>query len=105
MRLVLGLLLTAFLAACSKPSLPGPTTVAGTNTTVIGTVVERLDGPPYSYLRLKTEKGEVWAAVPMDGVSTGKKVTITHGAALKNFQAPRVGKRFDLVVFGTMERG
>jgi len=90
--------------SCSKTS-PAPTTVAGTNTTLIGTVLERLDGAPYSYLRLKTEKGDVWAAVPMDSVSTGKKVTITHGAALKNFQAPRVGKRFDLVVFGTLERG
>jgi hypothetical protein len=98
-------LLAPLLAACSKPSPPVPTTVVGTNTTVTGTVVERLDGPPYSYLRLKTDKGEVWAAVPIDGVSTGKKVTITHGAALKNFQAPRVGKKFELVVFGTLERG
>ncbi len=98
------LIVVTLLLACPKPP-PAPTTVAGTNTTVTaGTVVERLDGPPYSYLRLKTEKGEVWAAVPMDSVSTGRKVTITHGAALKNFQAPRLGKKFDVVVFGTLER-
>jgi hypothetical protein len=96
-------LVALFLASCSNPS-PGPITVAaGTNTTLTGTVVERLDGAPYSYLRLRTDKGEVWAAVPMDAVGTGKKVTITHGAALKNFQAPRLGRRFDLVVFGTVE--
>ncbi len=104
-RLTYVLLLTPFLAFCSKPTPPAPTTVAGTNTTLTGTVVERLDGAPYSYLRLKTEKGEIWAAVPMDAASTGKKVTIMHGAALKNFQAPRLGKRFDVVVFGTVEKG
>jgi len=99
------LVFAILVAPCSKPSPPEPTTVAGTNTTVTGRVVERLDGPPDSYLRLKTEKGEVWAAVPMDSVAMGKKVTITHGASLKNFEATRVGKKFDVVVFGTMERG
>ena len=98
-------LLAGLANACSKPSPPAPTTVAATNTALTGTVVERLDGAPYSYLRLATEKGEVWAAVPMDAVSTGKKVTIRHGAALKSFQAPRLGRRFDLVVFGTLEPG
>jgi hypothetical protein len=99
------LILSVLVSGCSKPAPSGLTTVGGTNTTVTGTVVERLDSPPYSYLRLKTDKGEVWAAVPMNGVSTGRKVTITHGAVLKNFQAPSLGKRFDLVVFGTVERG
>jgi hypothetical protein len=45
------------------------------------------------------------AGPPLDGVSTGKKVTITHGAALKGFQVPRVGRKFEVVVFGTLERG
>jgi len=98
------LVLSICVIACSKPSSATPATVAGTNTTVTGTVVQSLDGPPYSYLRLKTEEGEVWAAVPMETVKTGGKVT-KRGAALKNFQAPRLGKRFDLLVFGTVERG
>ncbi len=29
----------------------------------------------------------------------GKNATIMHDAALRNFQAPRLGRRFDLVVF------
>ena len=36
----------------------------------------------------------------MDGVTKGGKVTITHGAALKNFEAPRLGRRFEVVAFG-----
>jgi hypothetical protein len=95
-----------FLASCSKSPPTGATTISGTNTTITGTVVERLEGPPYIYLRLKTENGEkVWVAVPMTTVESGGKVTITHGAALRNFRAPRIGRRFDLVVFGTLERG
>jgi hypothetical protein len=92
----------AWFAACSNHN---PSAAAGATGTVSGTVVERLEGPPYSYLRLKTEKGDVWVAVPMNGVISGKKVTIRQGAAIKNFAPPRVGRKFDLVVFGTMERG
>ena len=103
MRIHVAVLLAAILGACSKSSSPIPA-VTGTNTTITGTIVERLDGPPYSYLRLKTEKGEVWAAVPMAAVESGGKVTITHGAALRNFAAPRIGKKFDVVTFGTLER-
>jgi hypothetical protein len=61
--LAVTVLTVVLLLACSKPSTPAPTTVTGTNTTITGTVVERLDGPPYSYLSLRTDKGEVWAAV------------------------------------------
>jgi hypothetical protein len=43
--------------------------------------------------------------VPLTAEISGASGCITHGAALKDFQAPRVGKRFDLVVFGTLERG
>jgi hypothetical protein len=102
MRIYVAVVLEVTLAACSK-SPPSPTTVAGTDTTVTGTVVERLDGPPYSYLRLSTDKGEVWAAVPMDAVQKGGKVTVRHGAALKNFRAPKLGRTFEVVVFGTMD--
>ena len=98
------IILFGLALACSSPSAPSSTTLAGTNTTVTGTVVERLDGPPYSYLRLTTEKGEVWVAVPMDSVPRGREVTVTHGAALKHFQAPRLGRHFDLVVFGRVNQ-
>jgi len=50
--LTLILFVTVSSIACSKPIPAAPPTVAGTNTAVTGTVVERLDGPPYSYLRV-----------------------------------------------------
>jgi len=100
------LLLAAFTCACSRSSPPASTAVAGTNTTITGTVVERLDGPPYRYLRLKTENGEkVWVAVPMATVESGGKVTVKNGAVLKNFESKQAGRKFEAVVFGVMERG
>ncbi len=68
-----------------------------------GIVVERLEDSPYCFLRVKTEADEVWAAVPNVEVKKGWRVTVSHGAALKSFVAPRLRRRFDRVVFGTME--
>jgi hypothetical protein len=32
-------------------------------------------------------------------------VTVVNGVQLKGFEAKPLGKRFDVVVFGTLERG
>lgn len=59
---VLGGVVALVLAACtSSPTAPPP---AGPNATVTGAVVERVDGAPYSFLKLETEKGMTWGAVP-----------------------------------------
>lgn len=70
---------------------------------ISGTVVETLDSPPYSFLRISTGEGEVWAAVPIKRIPTNKTITIVNGVPVKRFEAKRLGKKFDLVVFGTVE--
>jgi hypothetical protein len=60
------------LLACTSPTAPPPT---GPNATISGTVVERVDGAPYSFLRLETESGLMWVAVPMADVPRKSKVT------------------------------
>jgi hypothetical protein len=90
--------------ACTD-SAPSPRSTKNT-THITGTLLEKLDGPPYSYLRIKTDKGEVWAAVPITGsIDASKPVTVVNGVQLKGFEAKPLGKRFDVVVFGTLERG
>lgn len=69
---------------------------------VTGTVIERLDGPPYTFLRIKTNAGEKWAAVPIANVAKDSAVTIVNGVLLKGFETGVPGRRFD-VVFGTLE--
>lgn len=92
----------ASLVACSRSPSPS-TATAGTNATVTGTVVERVDGPPYSFLRLETDNGSTWVAVPMAEVPKKSRLTVKNGAVLKNFESKQAGRKFDAVVFGVME--
>ena len=91
-----------WLLSCSSPTAPPPT---GPNGTITGTVVERVDGAPYSFLRLETEQGMTWVAVPMAEVPARAKVTVKNGATLKNFESKQAGRMFEAVVFGVMEKG
>ena len=86
----------------SSPTAPPPT---GANATITGTVVERVDGAPFSFLRLETEKGQVWVAVPKAEVPKKSEVTVKNGAVLRNFESKQAGRKFEAVVFGVMEKG
>lgn len=90
------------LLSCTSPPASPP---AGPNATVTGTVVERVDGAPYSFLRLETERGSMWVAVPMAEVPKKSKVTVKNGATLKNFESRQAGRKFDAVVLGVLEKG
>lgn len=96
------LYIAALLIACTSPTAPPPT---GPNATITGTLVERVDGAPYSFLRLETERGSMWVAVPMANVPKKTKVTVKNGATLKNFESRQAGRKFDAVVFGVLEKG
>jgi hypothetical protein len=102
MRSLAATTLGLIVLACTSPTAPPPT---GPNATITGTVVERVDGPPYSFLRLKIDKGQVWVAVPMAEVKKRDTVTVKNGALLKNFESKQAGRKFEAVVFGVMEKG
>lgn len=102
MRIVAAAFFALTLLSCTSPTAPPPT---GPNATITGTVVERVDGAPYSFLRLETDAGKVWVAVPMAEVERKTKVTVKNGATLKNFESKQAGRRFEAVVFGVLEKG
>jgi starvation-inducible outer membrane lipoprotein len=89
----------SLLSACSR----APEGRARKTLKLTGTVVEQVDGPPYSYLRLETDAGEVWAMVPTASVATNERVTVYDGVLLKDFDTGLPGRRFD-VVMGMLER-
>lgn len=101
MRIVATSVAVLFLS-CTSPTAPPP---AGPNATITGTVVERVDGAPYSFLKLETEQGMTWVAVPMAEVPRKSKVTVKNGATLKNFESKQAGRKFETVVFGVLEKG
>ncbi len=71
--------------------------------TLRGEVLEVLDVDAYTYLRLKTAKGEVWAAVNKSpGVKKGAEVTIHDPAMMENFESKALKRTFPQIVFGTL---
>jgi hypothetical protein len=72
------------------------------NTTVKGKVLETKDVEPYTYLRLKTKEGEVWAAVGKSPVKVGSEVTIENASIMTNFESKTLKKTFDKIYFGSI---
>ena len=66
-----------------------------------GALVERIDAPPYTYLKIATAAGEEWAAVSQTGVSVGDKVAVS-GSVMQGFKSKTLEREFDRIVFGTL---
>lgn len=96
---VIAVIAAAVVGGCSR----APEGRARKTLRVAGTVLEQVDSPPYSYLRIKTDEGEVWAMVPAASVDRNQRVTIIEGVLLKDFDTGLPGRRFD-VVMGALER-
>lgn len=97
----LALFLSQAILACTDA--PRPTSTTGMGARLTGTLLEKVDGPPYSYLRLRTATGEVWAAVPVTAVDPAKPVTVLNPVSIRNYTSPQLGRRLDVVYFGTLE--
>ena len=67
-----------------------------------GTVLEALSAPPYTYLRLKTAAGEIWAAVPAGTFERGETVTLAGAILMAKFESKALKRTFDEVYFGTI---
>lgn len=65
-----------------------------------GVVAERLDAPNYTYLRIKSDQGDTWAAVPTNQLAVGTRVRITNPMPMQNFESKTLGRTFDVVMFG-----
>jgi hypothetical protein len=87
-------LATAALAATAGP--------ADTAAALRGEVLEAKEAGEYSYLRLKTAEGEVWAAVMKAPVKVGNVVTVGDPMTMSNFESKALKKTFDKIVFGSL---
>lgn len=86
--------ISAALGAFSIPVHAGPP--------LKGEVLEVREAPPYTYLRLKTEAGETWAAVTAVPVKKGAQVTVVNTLVMQDFESKALKRKFDKVVFGTL---
>jgi hypothetical protein len=111
-RLSSVLLVTLAVAGCKKKeappapvaaAMPGAAETAQTaQTSLKGKVLERLDAPPYSYLRLQTAQGEAWAAVPKTEADKGAEVVVTGAMPMQGFESKTLKRKFEVVYFGTL---
>ena len=88
---------TSAAPAANVPAAPQPQLV-----TVSGTVLETIDASDYTYMRLKTESGEAWAAVTKTKIKKGDKVTVTNAMVMDGFESKTLKRTFDHIVFGVL---
>jgi hypothetical protein len=69
--------------------------------TVTGTVAETMNAANYTYVRVKTGEGEVWAATQQFQVATGDRVTVPLEMPMENFHSPSLKRDFPLIYFAT----
>jgi len=70
-----------------------------------GTVLETKDAGDYTYLKLRTPIGEVWAAVVKADVKVGAKVKIVQGMQMDGFESKTLKRKFDTIIFGSLDTG
>jgi hypothetical protein len=86
-------------AAASAP----PPALAPASGGLAGVVAEVQQVPNYTYLRLSTAAGEVWAAVPSTmAVSVGQAVEVKESTTMTNFTSKALGRTFASIVFGEL---
>lgn len=69
---------------------------------VKGEVLEVIDTEGFTYMRLKTAKGETWAAVGKAAVKKGEQVSIVNPTVAQNFQSKSLKRTFDSIVIGKL---
>lgn len=67
-----------------------------------GKVLEVLQVPNYTYLKLQTAQGEVWAAVPTTEVKQGASVGLASAVPMEGFHSKTLNRTFDKIMFGTL---
>jgi len=93
--------------AAMPPTMPGRAASAdpGERAVYAGEVVETMNVPNYTYLKLKLASGkEIWAAVPQFEAKTGETLEVAESLVMTKFTSPSLGRTFDEIIFGTLVR-
>jgi hypothetical protein len=93
----------SLLFACAPPPEPKQRRAASA-VRLTGKVLEQMDSPPYTFLRLGTASGEAWAAVPIGAVAKDRVVSVVNAVPLRDFEIGPAGRRVTVLYLGEMER-
>lgn len=83
-------------AAASNAPRVAPTTASAT-----GTVVETMDAANYTYLRVKTSSGEIWAATGQFKIAVGERVSVPLEMPMEKFHSNTLNRTFPTIYFAS----
>jgi hypothetical protein len=72
---------------------------ADTKQSSIGKVVEVIDSPMYTYLKVTGDKGPLWLAAYKTDITKGTTVKYSGGVTMPNFYSKALNRTFDVIVF------
>ena len=90
------------VAAPTQGQAPAPAAAPASGLSVSGKLLERIAASPYSYLRIQTAQGEIWAAVPETKVEKGAEVTVAGAMIMRDFESKTLKRTFPEIYFGTL---
>jgi hypothetical protein len=93
---------SASMPKAKAPSAALAALASADDSKVTGAVLETINAGQYTYLRLKTAKGEIWAAVPQQALMVGSPVTIHNAMWMENFESKALKRTFDRILFGSL---
>ena len=96
---------TVPLTQSQAPAAPAPAVVPVATSQLRGKLLESMNAAGYTYLRIKTDAGEQWAAVRETKVKKGDMVTVNAQMTMNGFESKTLKRKFDTIVFGTMAGG
>ena len=68
---------------------------------VTGPVLETMNASNYTYVRVKTDAGDIWAASSEFKVAVGDRVTLALEMPMENFRSQTLNRDFPLIYFTT----
>lgn len=69
--------------------------------TVTGTVAETMNAGSYTYVRVKTDADDVWAASAQFPVAVGDRVVVPLETRMENFRSPSLNRDFPVIYFAS----
>ncbi|MBU1424840.1 MAG: nucleotide-binding protein [Gammaproteobacteria bacterium] len=93
---------TLVIASETPATMPPAAMPTAPAVSMTGKVLEVKDVDSYTFLRLKTRDGELWAAVMTAKVRKGSTVTVENGVVMNNFHSKALNKTFPTILFGTL---
>ena len=67
-----------------------------------GAVLETIDVPEYTYMRVKSAGGEDWVAISKTAVAVGDTVTVSSQLVMENFASKSLNRTFPKLLMGML---